>query len=226
MDEFTKEKFRALGAIAVIILAILLLFFIFYHQREKKNIAMKLRLFFSDMTQTMQYSMNINGQPGEWDWHAGYKNADVINNYIASYLRVAENCVKTVGNCFPDSEYKNLSKDYTNVNLYKLPALKLQNGISLAFETISSCKKDRQICAVVYVDMNGIDPPNMFGKDLFVFTIINSSATAFLPYNLSVKSDNLTVDEKMGCNKSALLPMYCSALLYIKNWNIDSKYPW
>lgn len=226
MDEISRDKFRAVGAIAVLVIAILAIFFIFYQQREKKNTAMKLRLFFSDMTQTMQYSMNINGPPGEWGWRAGYKNADIISNYIAGYLRISENCVTTIGNCFSDVEYKNLRRDYTNVNLYKLPALTLQNGISIAFETISSCKSQGKICALVYADINGSNPPNVFGKDLFIFTIINSSAAAFLPYNLSIKSNDLTVDEKLGCNKSALIPMYCSGLLYTKNWSIDSKYPW
>ena len=226
MDEISRDKFRAVGAIAVLVIAILAIFFIFYQQREKKNTAMRLRLFFSDMTQTMQFSMNINGPPGEWSWHGGYKNADVINNYLGNYLRVSENCVNKSGNCFADVNYKNLKKHDTGLNLYKLPSLKLQNGVSLAFETVGSCKSNNKICALVYADINGGESPNILGKDLFIFTIVNSNASAFLPYNLSVDADLLIKDEKYGCNKNAEIPMYCSGLLYTKNWSIDSKYPW
>ena len=226
MDEISRDKFRAVGAIAVLVIAILAIFFIFYQQREKKNTAMKLRLFFSDMTQTMQYSMNINGPPGEWSWYGGYKNANTINNYLANYLRVSENCVDKSGTCFADINYTNLKKRDTKINLYKLPSLKLQNGISIAFETISSCKSKNKICVLVYTDLNGPASPNMLGKDLFIFTIVNSNAAAFLPYNLSVGADLLAQDQKYGCNKNAEIPMYCSGLLYTKNWSIDSKYPW
>ncbi len=226
LDEFSRNKFRAVGAIAVLVIAIFVIFFIFYQQREKKNTAMKLRLFFSDMTQTLQYSMNINGPPGEWGWYGGYKNADTINNYLANYLRVSENCVDKSGSCFADVSYKNLSNQDTGINLSKLPSLKLQNGVTIAFETISSCKFKGKICVLVYTDLNGQAAPNMFGKDLFIFTIVNSNAAAFLPYNLAVSSEALTEDTKYGCNKKAQLPMFCSGLLYTKNWNIDAKYPW
>ena len=226
IDEISRNKFRAVGAIAVLVIAVFAIFFMFYQQREKKNTAMKLRLFFSDMTQTMQYSMNINGPPGEWGWYGGYKNADILNNYLVSYLRLSENCINNSGMCFADINYKNLKKDKTDVNLSKLPSVKLNNGISLAFETISSCKSKDKICALVYTDINGADSPNMFGKDLFIFTIINSSAAAFMPYNLSISPEDLSKDETYGCNKSAKIPMYCSGLLYTKNWSIDSKYPW
>ena len=226
VDEICRNKFRAVGAIAVLVIAIFGIFFLFYQQREKKNTAMKLRLFFSDMTQTMQYSMNINGPPGEWGLHGGYKNVDSLNNYLVNYLRISENCINQSGKCFTDINYKNLKKQDTDVNLSKLPSVRLNNGISLAFETISSCKTKDKICVLVYSDLNGEKPPNIFGKDLFVFTIINSQAAAFMPYNLSISPEDLSKDETYGCNKSAKIPMYCSGLLYTKNWSIDSKYPW
>ncbi len=226
MDNELKDKIRIAGALTVLVIAVFSVFFLFYQQKEKKNTAMRLRLFYSDMSQTLQYSISFNGLPGDWDWYAGYKNADLINNYLAKYLHVSENCVKTVGACFPDIQYKNLKRDDTSVSLNKLPSLKLKNGISVAFETISSCKQNNKVCALVYVDINGAKNPNMFGKDLFIFTIRNSQAASFTPFNMSVNYKNLLSDEKLGCNKTALIPMYCSGLLYSTNWSIDSKYPW
>ncbi len=226
MDEHTKEKLRSVGAVAVLVIAILTIFFIFSYQREKKDMSMKLRLFFSDMTQTLQFSMNSNGAPGEWGWRAGHKNYNLIMNNIASNLRLSQNCLDSTGACFIDEEYKNFKGRSTGVNLSSLPSIILQNGIAIAMNAVSACKRDGQTCAFLYVDLNGKEKPNVFGKDLFVFMIVNSSATAFIPYNMSLNINTLINDEKFGCNKNSKIPMYCSAVLYTKNWSIDSKYPW
>lgn len=226
MDEHTKEKLRSVGAVAVLVIAILTIFFIFSHQREKKDISMKLRLFFSDITQTIQYSMNSNGAPGEWGWRPGRKNSSLITGYIASNLRLSANCIDEKGPCFINEEYKNFKGHSTGINLYSLPSISLQNGISIALNTISSCKKEGQTCAILYVDVNGTEKPNTFGKDLFVFKIVNSAAAAVVPYDMNLSPQILITDKKFGCNKNAQIPMYCSALLYTKNWSIDSKYPW
>lgn len=226
MDELTKRKLRAVGAIAVLVVAVLSIFFVFYQIKEKKNTSMRLRSFYSDMHQTLQFSMNINDTPEYWGFKKGYRNANSITSYIANYLRVAENCVHVEGSCFPKENYKNFLNKPTNINLAQLPAVKMKNGISVAFETISSCKKKEAVCALVYVDINGDAKPNMFGKDLFVFMLANSKKTPFLPYNIRVSKNDLLLDKKFGCNKEAELPMYCSAYIYNNSWQITKNYPW
>lgn len=226
MDEISRRKMRAVGAIAVLVIAVLAIFFIFLQYKVKKNTALMLRMFYSDMTQTLQYTMTSNGPPGDWGWHGGYRNADLINNYLAGYLRVSQNCIKEPGKCMPDVKYKTLNNTFTNVNLSKLPAVKLQNGISFAIESIGSCKAKNSPCALLYVDLNNIEEPNMFGKDLFIFMIVNSNSVAFMPYNSSLPSNELSGNAKYGCNKKAQLPMYCSALIYANGWSIDKNYPW
>lgn len=226
MDELSKSKFRAVGAIAVFIIAALSIFFVFYQAREKKNASMRLRSFYSDMHQTLQFSMNLNDTPEYWSFKKGYRNANSINSYIANYLRVSETCVHVEGSCFPSNNYKNLADKQTKVNLSQLPSVRLKNGMSLAFETISSCKKKESVCALVYVDINGNATPNKFGKDLFVFMLANSKKTPFLPYNIRVDKHLLKYDKKFGCNKTAELPMYCSAYIYDNNWQISKDYPW
>ena len=65
--EFVK-KIRILSACIVIALVVLVLFFTFLSQREKTNVSVKLKLFYSDMVQTMQYSVADNGSVGDWNW--------------------------------------------------------------------------------------------------------------------------------------------------------------
>ena len=226
MDEITRRKLRAVGAIAVLVAAACSIFFVFYQIKEKKNTTLRLRAFYSDMVQTLQLSMNMNFTPDIWEFKRGYRNVDIINNYIAQYMQVQKNCVSVPGDCFPETNYKNFTDKPTDVNLSKIPSFVLKNGISLAFETISSCKKRNAVCAIVYVDMNSVDEPNTFGKDLFVFMLVNSKQRPFLPYNINVSKEKLMGDPKIGCNKEAEMPMYCSAYLYDNDWIMDKSYPW
>lgn len=226
MDDITKRKLRAVGAIAVLVGMVLAIFFVFYQIREKKNTTLRLRSFYSDMHQTLQFSMNLNFTPDIWGFKSGYRNADIINNFIAHYMRVEKNCVADPGGCFPDTYYKNFKNEPTKVNLSKIPSFVLNNGIAIAFETISKCKKEDSVCSVVYVDMNSVEEPNTFGKDLFVFMLLNSKQKPFLPYNIKMSRDKLINDPKLGCNKEAEMPMYCSAYLYDNDWIMDNNYPW
>ena len=226
MDEITKRKLRAVGAIAVFITAALSIFFFFYQIKEKKNTTMRLRSFYSDMVQTLQFSMNLNFTPDIWEFKGGYRNVDVINNNIVQYLKVEKNCVADGGDCFPDVLYKNFKNKPTKVNLSSLPSVVLNNGIAIAFETISKCKKKDAVCSIVYVDLNSVKEPNTFGKDLFVFMLLNSKQRPVLPYNINVAKEKLSTDPKIGCNKEAEMPMYCSAYIYDNDWLIDDKYPW
>ena len=226
MDDFFKSRMRIVGVVTIIIVAVLVILFIFMQYKEKKNTALKLRMFYSDMTQTIQYSRATNGVPGEWGWVPGYKNIDLLNSYLASYMKVSENCISSRGTCMPNDNYRSVNGKLTTVNLYNIPSVKLQNGISFAVETVSRCQKQGSTCAVVYVDINNVEKPNMFGKDLFVFLIMNTNSVAFIPYNSRLPGFALASDEKYGCNKKADIAMYCSALIFSNGWSIDKTYPW
>ena len=226
MDEIQRRKLRAVGAIAVLVIVILFIFFIFLQEREKKNNVIRLKMFYADMAQTLQFSMNSNGPPGDWGWHAGYRNANVINNYIVNYLRVSKNCVAANGDCLPKLNYRTLGKRPTKVNLSSLPSVKMNNGISFAVETVKSCKKQNSTCAIFYVDVNGEKKPNMFGRDLFAFELVNSTSIPFAPYKVNTDKNTLLTDSNYGCNHTSNIALYCCALIYSNSWSIGKKYPW
>ena len=226
MDDFLKSRMRIVGVVTIIVVAIFSILFLFLQYKEKKNTALKLRMFYSDMSQTVQYSRSSNGLPGEWGWVPGYKNVDLLNSNLVSYMKVSENCISTAGNCMPKDNYRSMNGKLTTVNLYNIPSVKLQNGISFAVETVSNCQKQGSTCAVVYADLNNIERPNTFGKDLFVFLILNTNSAAFLPYNSRLPGFTLAADQKYGCNKKADIAMYCSALIFANGWSIDKTYPW
>ena len=222
--EFVK-KIRILSACIVIALVVLVLFFTFLSQREKTNASVKLKLFYSDMVQTMQYSVADNGSVADWNWKIKDK-AGFLNDYIIKYLRVSQNCLSSKGGCFSSRSYFNLAGLRTNYNLSKFPSVILQNGISLAFDLNNNCAKNDSVCATVFVDLNNKNEPNKFGKDLFVFVIKNTESVPFVPFKHVNDTSIFLNDKRYGCNKYAEMPMYCAAYLLSTNWFIDSNYPW
>lgn len=226
MDDYLKKRFRVIGVVTILIVAIFFIVLLFVQFREKKNTSIRLRVFYSEIVQALLISKNSNGVPSEWGWKPGYKNKDLLTNYFFNYLKVEESCVDNPGKCIPKENYLSIKENKTNVNIYNFPSVKLKNGISIAVETVSKCKKKNSVCAIVYTDLNGVEEPNAFGKDLFVFVIINSGTVAFQPYNYSWTVDQLRYDTNYGCNKFSKAAMSCAALISKNNWNIDSKYPW
>lgn len=226
MDDFLTSRYRTVGILTVLVIVAFFLVLLFVQYREKKNISMRLRVFYSDIVQSLLISKNMNGMPGEWGWKPGYKNVNLLNGNFFNYLKVEENCAQAPGTCMPNVAYKSIKEKETNINLYNFPSVRLRNGISLAVETIGKCKRTNQACALVYVDLNNVEEPNAFGKDLFVFTIINSGTVAFLPYDSYLSKDKLKDDINYGCNKISKIAMYCSGYLAKNDWIIDKDYPW
>lgn len=226
MDDFLRSKFRAVGAVTVLVIAIFFIVLLFVQFREKKDTSLRLKVFYSDIVQSLLLSKNSNGLPGEWGWKPGYKNINLLNNNFFNYLKIEENCAVEPGTCMPKVAYKSIKEKETSVNLYKFPAVRLRNGISLAVETVGKCTRTNEACALVYVDLNNIEEPNAFGKDLFVFVIINSGTVAFLPYNYSLSINDLKDDVTYGCNKISKAAMYCAAYMAKNGWKIDNDYPW
>ena len=226
MDELSKNKFRSLGAIAITIVAVFFIVLLFVQQREKKNISLKLKAFNSEVIQALLISKNENGIPEDWCLKPGYKNIDTLKNNVFKYLRIDEDCTENPGTCFFDGNYKSIKEKETNFNLYNFPSVKMKNGISIAIETISKCSQHNEICAIVYIDINNIEEPNAFGKDMFVFAIINNGSQPFKPYDMTLTEHVLKNDTKYGCNKESKAAIYCAAMIAQNGWKIDSSYPW
>lgn len=226
MDDFLKSRFRTVGVVTLLILVVFFVVLLFVQYREKKNTAFKLKVIYSDIIQSLLMSKNYNGVPGEWGWKPGYKNIDLIEFNVFSQLKIARNCLDTPGDCMPDVKYKSIKEKVTNVNLHNYPSVRLRNGIAIAIETVGKCKRDDQVCAFMYVDLNGYEEPNAFGKDLFLFQIVNNESAPLKVYGEGLSTSELISHEKFGCNKDASMALYCSALIKANEWKITSEYPW
>lgn len=90
---------------------------------------------------------------------------------------------------------------------------------------------DSRTVATIYVDVNGKDMPNKFGRDVFAFVLVDDghlypygSENAAIALELSVannantwKSDNVTY----GCTKKGFKGLGCTARLVENNFKVD-----
>lgn len=117
-------------------------------------------------------------------WDFTFETERLVKTYILPYLNVAKDCGMATGmGCFGtnytfkdgavDTDYDN-SSDY-----YKLVT---GDGISIGIKGIQGCTDaNPSVCIDYIVDVNGIDPPNKWGKDVFAFQTL-ANLNAVVPY--------------------------------------------
>ena len=205
MDNYLRDRFRVVGAIAIVVAVITFFVLSFASSKEKYETAIVLKTLNSEIIQALLNSKNDNGIPGDWGWKNNSPSTKVIMRNFFKYLNVSSYCLDFDYGCFPVGGYSSLSGKNIAFNPMQYPSVQLSNGISIAVQAKGNCRKYNSVCALVYVDVNGADKPNVFGKDLFVFTIINNDT---------------------GCNSNSESAMNCAAVISKNNWKIDSEYPW
>ena len=107
-------------------------------------------------------------------------NANNIYKMYKRHLNNAKDCNSQHG-CFNQGTYKFLNgdednRDYnTSYDWYKIV---LADGVQVAFsnDTVADCGRtidgiSTNVCAPIFVDLNGEKKPNTFGKDVFGFVI-------------------------------------------------------
>ena len=226
MDNYLVDKYRTLGIIALIVIIAMVLITSFTSLKMKKDFGFKSKKVYSDLLQGLQYSINNNDTPSQWGLYADDLNVNAIRNNILASIRVSNDCLETKNVCSFNGYYKNLSNKTTRLNLSKVPSVVLSGGTSVSFVKSGECRTENESCLLLYIDLNNVDPPNIIGKDLIVFELLNNQATYFKPYGLSLGYSEVLNNKKYGCSKKASEPLYCSALLFSKGWQYDKSYPW
>ena len=226
MDNYFRDRFRFLGVLAIIVCLIAFLVLSFASSKEKYKTALVLKTFNADIIQAILNSKNDNGNPGDWGWTLNANSSRVVTKKFFKYLNVSKFCSEFSYDCFPVNGYTSLNKKQSKINPSIFPSVELNNGITISVQSKGSCRKYNSVCALVYVDINGINKPNVLGKDLFVFTIINNDTYAFVPYNNDLSASMLKNDLIYGCNNNSEDAMNCAAIISKNNWKIDSDYPW
>lgn len=149
--------------------------------KKEKEIVSKLKKFQNTMSQAFLMSINENEGPGNWGLDASFNIQEpTLANKLVPYLKITKDCGLN-GKCFYNKDIYFLNKQRWT-NLYNPTGwgqmtLELADGSLVAMNVINSdcssvrgtSKNLQNVCAFLYVDVNGGVQPNTFGKDFFSF---------------------------------------------------------
>lgn len=164
-------------------------------KNSNNETAAKLKKFYTTFSQALVQYSNDNGCSGDLKCtglFTGDTAADSlrVGEALADYFKIAKNCkMASDGKCFTTvTVMLNKPGTYTNIGIgytYKFITI---DGLSIAFYAASAGNCNwvgygnpagsgplNSLCGEVYVDVNGIKSPNMYGKDVFSYVITGSS---------------------------------------------------
>lgn len=176
--------------------------------------SVKLKKFYSNMSQAILLSENVNGPAGDWERTFNIRDEEgnrdtqanvseikrYFNKYLAPYLKY-------------DKSFKSENEDVV-VKLLDGSIFRLWNGGCLVFK----------------YDVNGEKHPNKSAYDQFVFELCPSNmqeyylgqkGRSFAPSGLSQ-----AVTREKAIESCKIYPDYCASLLIIDNWEFKDDYPW
>lgn len=157
---------------------------------QEKVLVERLKQTYSIFSQAYLMAIQENGPAEFWDIDPAItlEGAEKLYDYFAPYLKLGEPCRGEYG-CFVEN-YKTLSGGeygYAPKNHTMYARGILANGVAFAMPSQGTgCKTTaemyKDICGVLYVDLNGYKNPNQAGIDYFGFFITKKS---ILPIGLS-----------------------------------------
>lgn len=189
---------------------------------QKQVTVTTLKETYSILAQVVQMSSIDNGQPTSWDWSGtSYTDAGttpMVKKYILPYLKVLKDCgYDWKGECVAPKSY------YTDgaENVQAGYQIILANGVHLTFLLEPNLLD-------IFVDLNGSQKPNRWGKDIFVFNIFNDTGLNPRNYGHGFTREGLLTDGDWGCSKATgwMKGFFCAELIMTDGWRIGDGYPW
>lgn len=199
---------------------------------QEKVTVTRLKKVYSILSQLYVSVTNEEGYP--YDWEVEYNDSgskdgtktfyNVIKNY-SKYLKICDNSDCRV-------EYRLLNGTYDGNSSYRIASLPmiLADGTYLRvnFSDVGGADQCnlvrgnsealKSVCAELYVDINGKQLPNTFGRDTFIFYW---TKYGIVPVGTKNEASHVTFDSTCSKNKSSLYSGYgCTAWVLI-NENMD-----
>ena len=151
--------------------------------KEQVTVA-KVIKFYSVVNQAILLAINDNGYLDEWDVPDGMtkNSAEKLMGYIKPYLSISKDCGIASGCLGYTDGVNNLiggkGNNYDTDTAYYKIILNDGSYIWLRSSISSYCKSTdvgiEDTCGLIFTDINGGNPPNTVGKDIFNFYIIKN----------------------------------------------------
>lgn len=202
---------------------------------QKKVTVEKLKTIYSKLTEIIKYSEMYNGEVNSWDYTLS--NDEFIKIYFAPYIENFK---------LNDSAWSfcSLVGDWgSGVGSIEYSKFSFSNGTLVA---INTSKNNKGSSVMIYVDINGVNGPNVVGRDVFRMSI-----TKTYGFTLGAdRSDENTLwshNSPENKNREYLLSPHkgacttepgdlnqfgftagdaCSLLIMLDGWKISDDYPW
>lgn len=191
-------------------------------------IATRFKKEVSSLQQAVNLAYSTEGPIDAWIDPTGQgKGIYAINNVLSKYLKITKSCPDTVG-CLPTGGYKYMNKNpFVNfdasTNILKI---QLADGSIMMFNPsyLGSGENVAIYSIAIYIDVNGVNGPNMYGLDLFSLSIASES---YAKAN-NIRGQVIIPDGQTSgflssdCSYSGGLPNCAAWVLY--KGNLDYKY--
>lgn len=184
----------------------------------------------SVLNQAVKLSSDDNGDYASWD--RNISTDEYLKRYWAPYMKIVVYCTSyKVCNYESDSPWSRYSgnHDYTGFNVFSripvftldgiLYSISMQGGINSEPNTAADYDYDYIGKNGIFIDVNGPNPPNRFGNDVFMF--VGNSDGSIMPLGYNLTDDKIDRD----CSKSGKC-LYCAEKLRRGGWKSYSGYPW
>ena len=208
---------------------------------QKRQTVIKLKKVFADINNVVKLSEVDNGPSYNWDYpKQTVYDYDTIAAFIEKYYLPYYKSAKL---------YKREDFDLN----YKIKLMNLDEFLPTSLTSNYLVLSDGKILSFfsnipsgymwIFADINGTNPPNKIGRDVFVFsgrTFSIEQTKTYGKYNIrfwtttdanKIKREQLTdAASAYGCNKESKSGygggFYCGALIQLDGWRIDDSYPW
>ncbi len=159
---------------------------------QEKVTVTRVQKFYSMMSQALNMAIAEHGTVDTWEYYDDGKNFSKQSSiefaeYFKKYMKISKDCGPNPG-CLADVTVnllngKNGSSNYNNSNHYKM-ILSDGSYVWVRNHYINCTKSDGNVpgkentCGLLWIDVNGKTPPNIFGRDVFAFYIKKDRITA------------------------------------------------
>lgn len=184
----------------------------------------------SVLNQAVRLSSEDNGDYASWN--RDLSTREYLEIYWAPYMKIVVYCtsytVCNYKNSTPWSRYSG-NGDYTGFNVFSripiftldgiLYSISMQGGVNSEPDTDAVYDFDYIGKNGIFIDVNGSNPPNRFGNDVFMF--VGNSDGSIMPLGYNLSEDKLNND----CSKKGKC-LYCAEKLRRNGWKSYTGYPW
>lgn len=213
-----SEVLITLGVIGVVAAMILPTVIKNYQKQVTVN---KLKKAYTSVSNAVQMSKTVNGEVKDWDIKFDNKlqsASDFADKYLIPYMKVVKACkTNKTGDCnfSPKQLDGRASKNYN-----QLTSFYTNDGILYVVGNANGIAGIINNQYLITIDINGNNPPNLYGKDIFMFLLnINEGV---IKANFGEES----IDTINAHCKSRASGYSCSAKIIRDGWKIADDYPW